>query len=184
MDCNNIPMEGPTALPRGVCEDDDPGSPLGAISEKKLIYDLLPCPGGCNLCGDEGSYMNSTDSTLTFPGTDFVYDCASLQIAAMSGGFADLGPEYGNVCNRVSVAAHSVCECLDKDGNEIVPPTLMPTVSAAPTMPPTAVPDAADAALASSAGAVGERSTFVVSSAAVAAITATATVIAAAVIGI
>eukprot|EP00529_Nitzschia_sp_RCC80_P011698 CAMPEP_0113488738 /NCGR_PEP_ID=MMETSP0014_2-20120614/26172_1 /TAXON_ID=2857 /ORGANISM="Nitzschia sp." /LENGTH=582 /DNA_ID=CAMNT_0000382461 /DNA_START=138 /DNA_END=1886 /DNA_ORIENTATION=+ /assembly_acc=CAM_ASM_000159 len=143
MDCTNIPMMGPTALPRGVCEDEDVGSPLGAIKEKFLIYDLLPCPGGCNLCGEDGSYMNNKESTLVFPGTDFIYDCATLQVSALSGGLADLGPEYGNMCNKLSVAAHEPCECVDKDGNEIVvPPTLMPTVSAQPTMPPTEIPDA------------------------------------------
>ena len=142
MDCTNIPLMGPTPLPRGVCEDSDVDSPLGAINEKFLIFDMLPCPGGCNLCGEDGSYMNNKESTVVFPGTDFVYDCATLQVSALSGGLADLSPEYGNMCNKLSVAAHEPCGCVDRDGNEIlVPPTLMPTISARPTMPPTEIPD-------------------------------------------
>mmetsp|Transcript_30011 Transcript_30011/g.72829 ORF Transcript_30011/g.72829 Transcript_30011/m.72829 type:complete len:596 (-) Transcript_30011:1151-2938(-) len=161
MDCSNIPMMGPTALPRGVCEDEDVGSPLGAINEKFLIYDLLPCPGGCNLCGEDGSYMNNKESTLVFPGTDFVYDCATLQVSALSGGLADLGPEYGNMCNKLSVAAHEPCECVDKDGNEIVvPPTLMPTVSAQPTMPPTEIPEAFNSIPGSTSGSSSSSSVY------------------------
>jgi hypothetical protein len=103
-----------------------------------LLYESLPCPNGCNLCGD-GGYMTNLENNVTLPNGQ-IYNCQLVGTAALAGYFANIEPD---LCTALPPVVAEPCSCT---GGDTVPPlvddntTEAPTVADVPTEMPVFAP--------------------------------------------
>jgi hypothetical protein len=79
--------------------------------ENYFVYQSLPCPGGCNLCGADAIMMKGDAS---FTHDDTVKICFQTQLDAL------IGPRDSDYCKDMVSVVSVECGCQD-------PPTLPPT---------------------------------------------------------
>ncbi|KAG7343469.1 hypothetical protein IV203_021414 [Nitzschia inconspicua] len=70
-----------------------------------LVYENLPCPGGCNICG--GGYMTLRDNNITLP-TGQTYACGVVEIAALAGYFTGTQQD---MCTMLPPLVEDTCGC-------------------------------------------------------------------------
>jgi hypothetical protein len=116
-DCGNTAME----LSATVCDY----SIVEMIIADYLLYKSLPCPDGCNLCG-EGGYMTNLENNVTITNGQ-VYNCRLLGTAALAGYFATVEPD---LCTLLPSVVADPCGCT---GGDTIPP-IGDNVTEAPTM--------------------------------------------------
>jgi hypothetical protein len=138
-DCTNTNLD----LEATLCEY----SIVDLLIADYLVYGALPCPDGCNLCG-EGGYMTDTYNNVTFP-TGESYNCRAVEVAALGGYFAGVEPD---LCTLLPPLVEVSCGCTG-GVNGTAPPTVLstsgPTVEALST--PTATPVTSPVSLPTSA---------------------------------
>jgi hypothetical protein len=100
------------------------------------LYGTLPCPDGCNLCG-EGSYMENSSANLTFP-DGLSLNCYEAQVASLLGYFAAT-----TYCTDLASLVQIPCGCSGTTpvATPSSPPVAGPT-AVTPSSPPVAGPTA------------------------------------------
>jgi hypothetical protein len=104
-DCSNTPLP----VNSTICDYDV----MEAFSAKYL-YDQLPCPDGCNLCGEDEYIMyKPSKKSLDVPGVGS-FNCLQAQLTAMTGDFTS------EQCTALQMIAYKDCDCQE------APPTVAP----------------------------------------------------------
>ncbi|KAG7374354.1 hypothetical protein IV203_013449 [Nitzschia inconspicua] len=104
-------------------EGNDCSIPLVGALAFGYLYSTLPCPNGCNLCG-ENRYMTGANSIFTM-GTGETVSCFAFQMNALTGEFAD-----NDYCQTLTETVSEPCGCTDatsggggSDGGSSSPPS-------------------------------------------------------------
>jgi hypothetical protein len=131
-DCGNTEL----GLSATVCDY----SIVELIVADYLLYGSLPCPNGCNLCG-EGGFMTLTEQNVTFPNGQ-IYNCQLVGTAALAGSFANVEPD---LCVVLPPVVMDECGCmggdsLDSDDNVTEAPSAALSSPTAIVSSPTAMP--------------------------------------------
>jgi hypothetical protein len=101
-------------------------------AELNYLYQTFwPCPGGCNLCGENG-YM--TNGRANFPytspllATESLFQCYDIMYGAMVGSLTET-----SYCDTLPPLAQEPCGCVTGGSAEVIPAGATPI---APTMSP------------------------------------------------
>ncbi|KAG7370361.1 hypothetical protein IV203_028107 [Nitzschia inconspicua] len=92
-------------------------------TEDYFAYRALPCPGGCNLCGDDDARMMNLTATFTITSDDTGTEqvCSEAQLAALT------GPTDTSFCEGMQASVRGPCQCQDPSS-----PTPSPTPAPEP----------------------------------------------------
>jgi hypothetical protein len=120
---------------------------LQAETEEYFVYKALPCPGGCNLCGDGDALMTNQEATFTTEEGGAEQICFQAQLDAL------VGPTEDSVCQALRSSVQQPCECKEPPTPAPAPEPLSPD-GAVSLGSPRGVMAAVAAALVAVAGAV------------------------------
>jgi hypothetical protein len=97
VDCTNTDYE----FEGTVCDDT---SIVSAVIAESLLYDYLPCPDACFLCGSE----DSSTSTPNAPFLDDDLSCGFVELLALTG-----YPIIVDACSELSTEFQDACSCVE-----------------------------------------------------------------------